>query len=86
MNEAEKIGDIVQTVITFGSFLAVVFKFTQPINELRLVIQELKDYMREIAKDNDIQNKRLDDHGKEIDNLKLKVNNLHTRMDMYHKE
>ena len=85
MNEAQLIGYVVLAVISLGSFLAVVQKFTQPINDLKVVIQELKDCIKEITKDNDVQNKRLDDQGREIDNLKLKVNDLNTRMDMYHK-
>ena len=85
MEEAQLIGYAVLAVITLGSFVVVIQRFTQPINELKVVIQELKDCIKDIRKDNDIQNKRLEEHGKQIDDLKVKVGNLETRVDMYHK-
>jgi chromosome segregation ATPase len=86
MENAELIGNAVLVVITLGSFMVVTQRLTQPVNELKVVIQELKDCIKEITKDNDTQNKRLDEHGREIDSLKLKLGNLETKMKMYHKE
>ena len=32
MNEAQFVGNVVLTLITLGSFVAIINKFTQPIN------------------------------------------------------
>lgn len=85
-DEAQLLGYIVLSVITLGSFIAVVQKFTQPINDLKLVIQELKGCVRSLKEHNDIFNKRLEKHGDEIDKIEKRVQKLETKMDMYHKE
>lgn len=84
--EAEFLGYVVMAVVTLGGFLGVVAKITQPINDLRVVVQELKDCINTLKTDNSTQNKRLDEHGKDIDSLKIKVGNLEVKMDMYHRE
>lgn len=85
MNEAQLIGYAVLAIITLGSFIVVIQKFTQPINDLKIVIQELKDCISTLKTDNVAQNERLDRHGQDIDILKSKVSNLEVKMDMYHK-
>ena len=85
MDEAQFLGYLVMAIITLGGFAAVIMKITQPINDLRVVVQELKDCVHTLKTDNATQNKRLDDHGKDIDNLKMKVGSLETKMNMYHK-
>ena len=84
MNEAEIIGYVVLAVITLGSFIVVVQKFTQPINELKIVIQELKDCIKTITKDNDFQNKRLDRHRSEIEMLQKDVLEIKHIIDKFH--
>lgn len=86
MNEATFIGYFVMAVITLGGFLAVVSKITQPINDLRLVVQELKDYIQSLKDDSLSQNNRITKHGEEIDNLNHRVGTLETKFDMYHKK
>lgn len=86
MGEAQWIGNVVLVIITLGSFIAVISKFTQPINDLKLVIQKLNDCIENLRKDNEIQNKRIEKHGIEIDELKGKVSKIETKIDMYHKE
>lgn len=86
MNDTQMIGYAVVAVITLGSFISVISKLTQPINELKIVIQELKDCIASIKNDNALQNKRIEKHGEEIDLLGKKVQKLETRMDMYHKD
>lgn len=86
MGEAQWIGNVVLVIITLGSFIAVISKFTQPINDLKLVIQKLNDCIENLKKDNEIQNKRIEKHGIEIDELKGKVSKIETKIDMYHKE
>lgn len=84
MSEAEILGYIVLAVITLGAFVAVVFKFTQPVNDLRVVIQELRDCINSINKEKDRQNERLNTHAKHLDDITARVGRLETKMDMYH--
>ena len=84
MNEAQIIGYIVLAIITIGAFVAVILKMTQPINDLRVAIQELKDCISSLKTDISTQNKRLDKHGDEIEKLTNRVGNIETRIDIYH--
>ena len=52
MEQAQLIGYAVLAIITLGSFVVVIQKFTTPINELRIVIQELRDCITNITKEN----------------------------------
>ena len=85
MDQTTMIGSVVLVVITLGSFITVISKFTQPINELKIVIQELRDCISTLRNDNAIHNKRLDKHGDEIDELKGRVSKVETKMELYHK-
>ncbi len=85
MDETQFLGYLVMAIITLGGFVAVIMRITQPINDLRIVVQELKDCIKTLKSDNDIQNRRIDEHGKEIDDLKVKLGNLQTKVEMYHK-
>jgi chromosome segregation ATPase len=84
MDEAQFLGYLVMAIITLGGFVAVIMKITQPINDLRVVVQELRDCINTLKTDNATQNRRLDEHGRDIDALKLDVETLKTRMNMYH--
>ncbi len=86
MEQAQFIGYLVLAAITLGSFIGVAQKFTQPINELKVVIQELKDCIVQIRADNEMQNRRITQHGQEIDELKGRVGVMETKMDLLHKE
>ena len=83
--EALIIGYAVLALITLGSFITLVLKFTQPINELRVVIQKLNDNIDSLKSDNENHDKRIEKHGQEIDKLDHRVGKLETKMDMYHK-
>ena len=85
MNEMQLIGYAVTAIITLGGFIAVIQRFTQPINELRIAIQKLIDNIDAIKSDNQTQHKRIDEHGQQIDRLDNRVGKLEVRMDMYHK-
>ena len=50
LEETQMIGYAVVVVITLGSFIAVIQKFTQPINELKVVIQKLNERYANQAK------------------------------------
>lgn len=84
MNEMQLIGYAVTAIITLGGFIAVIQKFTQPINDLRVVIQELRDCINSLKTDNVTQNRRIEKHGEEIDKLEHRVDKLETKVDMYH--
>jgi peptidoglycan hydrolase CwlO-like protein len=86
MEEVQLIGYAVLAIITLGSFIAVVMKFTQPINDLKIVIQKLNDNIDSVQKVNDTHEKRLDKHGDEIDKLDHRVGKLETKVHIYHND
>ena len=86
MPQAQIIGYIVLAVVTLGGFIGVIQKITQPINDLRIVVQELRDCINSLKTDNSTQNKRLAKHGEEIDKLNSRVQKIETKMTLYHRE
>lgn len=84
MEDTQFLGYLVMAIITLGGFVTVIQKFTQPINDLKVVIQELRDCISSIKEDNATQNRRIDEHGKQIDALKDRVNKVETKVDLYH--
>lgn len=86
MNETQFLGYLISAIITLGGFVAVIMKFVQPINDLRIVIQKLNDTIDTLKTDNDKQSKRIDKHGEEIDKLDHRVGKLETKVEMYHKQ
>lgn len=85
MDEAQFLGYLVLAIITLGGFVAVIQKITQPINDLRLVVQELKDCINSLKDDNATQTRRLNSHSEKIDELGKRVGSLETKMEIYHK-
>ena len=85
MDEAQFLGMLIPALSVLIGFIAIIIKINQPINDLRVVVQELKDCISSLKTDNAIQNRRLDEHGKEIDQLKLDVQDIKTKVDMYHR-
>ena len=86
MEQTQFLGYLVTAIITLGSFVAVIQKLTQPINDLKVVIQELRDCISSLKNDNATQNRRLDEHGKDIDDLKDRMTKAETRINLYHNE
>lgn len=86
MNEAQFVGNVVLTLITLGSFVAIINKFTQPINELKIVIEKLNNCIEHIKEDEAVQNKRLEKHGIEIDDLKSRVGKVETKLEITNEE
>ena len=80
----QTIGDVIQVIITLGAFVAVIAKFVQPINDLKVVIQKLNDKIDELTADHSQQRERITKHGEEIDNLDRRVGKIETKIDMYH--
>lgn len=84
MEDTQFLGYLVMAIITLGGFVTVIQKFTQPINDLKVVIQELRDCISSIKADNATQNRRIEEHGKQIDALKDRVGKVETKVDLYH--
>ena len=84
MEETQFLGYLVTAIITLGAFIAVIQKLTQPINDLKVVIQELRDCISSLKTDNAAQNHRIEEHGKEIDHLKERIGRAETKIEMYH--
>jgi hypothetical protein len=86
MGEMEFLGYLVCSLVTLGGFIAVIMKFVQPINDLRVVIQKLNDNIDALKNDNTQQNARIDNHEGRIGGLEHKVEKMQTKMEIYHKE
>lgn len=86
MDEMQLLGYAITAIITLGAFIAVIMKFTQPINELRIVIQKLIDKIDTISKDNDEHGRVITKHSEDISKLGNRMDKLETRMDIYHHE
>ena len=84
LNETQIIGYVVMAIVTLGGFVTVILKMTQPINDLRVVIQELRDCISSLKADNSTQNKRLDKHDEAIDKLNNRVEKIETQIKIYH--
>lgn len=83
MDETQFLGYLISAIITLGAFVAVIMKFTQPINDLRVVIQKLNDAIDSMKLDNDVQNKRIEKHGEQIDKLDRRVGKIETKIEMH---
>ena len=86
MDSTQIIGYAVSVVITLGSFVAVIMKFVQPINDLRVVIQKLNDNIDSLKNDNKSHDDKLAKHEKEINDLGNRVDKMEFKMDLFHKE
>ena len=84
MGEEQFLGYLITGIIALGGFVAVIMKFVQPINDLRVVIQKLNDTIDTLKNDHSVQSKRLDRHGEEIDKLDHRLGKVETKMEMYH--
>ena len=81
MDQATFIGYVVLAIITIGSFGVIIIKLTAPINDLKLVIQELKDCVNAMKESSETQNRRIEKHGEEIDDLKNRVGKVETKVE-----
>lgn len=84
MDEMTLLGYGVSIVITLGAFVAVIQKFTEPINELRIVMQKVLDRLDQLGEEKDTHKKRLDNHGERLDLLDHRVGKLETKVELYH--
>lgn len=86
MDATTFLGYLVPALVTLGGFIAVIMKFIQPINELRIMIQKLLDRIDYMDKDSSLIHARVTKHGEEIDKLKSQVNEIGTKVKLYHDE
>lgn len=84
MDRPEFIGYLVSAIITLGSFIAVIMKFMQPINDLLITVQKINDNIDAIKNDNGVQNQRIEKHGEQIDNLDRRVGKIETKIETFH--
>lgn len=85
MDDVILIGYAVTAIVVLGGFVGVIMKFTQPINDLRVVIQKLNDKIDSIIADANDLKTRVGEHGKEIDALGTRVCKIETRIDINNK-
>ena len=86
MSEMEFLGTLIGAIITLGGFIAVIVKFTQPINDLRVVIQKLNDKLDNLEKqsnDRDAKNEKIDGR---VEKLEDRFIDMETKMKIYHKD
>lgn len=86
MDEYQFLGYLVTAIITLGGFIAVITKFTQPINDLRVVIQKLNDSIDTLKNTDNQHTKQIEQHDQKIEKLDHRVGKLETRVDMYHND
>lgn len=86
MSETQFLGYFVVAVVTLGGFIGVISKFTQPINELRLVVQKLNDKLDTLSDNHKKIQEIVDDYETRLNNLDGRVGKIETKIDMYHKE
>lgn len=84
MEEVTILGYVLLALITIIGFIVAITKMTKPINDLLIVVQELKDCIKSLRETNTTQNEKLERHRKEIDDLKVKVGKIETKVNMYH--
>ena len=78
MNEAEMIGIIVLASVTILGFLTAIIK---PIIDLNKSITQLIASVDRLVEEQRTQDNRIETHGKEIDGMKLIIENQETRID-----
>lgn len=86
MDETQFLGYLVVAIVTLGAFIGIVTKFTQPINDLRVVIQRLNDTIDLLKSTDDHHTEKIEQHDKQINSLDRRVDKLETKVDMYHSD
>lgn len=84
MDDAQFLGYLVLAIVTLGAFIGIIMKFTQPINDLRVVIQKLNDNIDSLKNTDDQQAKKIEQHDAQIGKLDHRVGKLETKVVMYH--
>lgn len=86
MEEITVLGYVLLAFITIIGFIVSIINLTRPINDLRIAVQELRGCIESLKESETTQNARIETHGNEIDELKIKVGKLETKINLYHEE
>lgn len=86
MDEIQLAGYAVTAVVILGGFISIINKFTQPINDLRVVIQKLNDRIDAMIRDDDKRDKTIERHGNKIEELDDRVHKVETTIAIHHKD
>ena len=86
MDEMQFLGMLVMAIITLGGFVAVITKFTQPLNEVRVAIQKLIDRLDSMKEADDKRDKAIAKHSEQIEDLDNRMGKAETKIQLYHKE
>lgn len=86
MDELQFLGYLVTAIVTLGGFIAVITKFTQPINDLRVVIQKLNDSIDTLKNTDNQHTRQIEQHGQKIEKLDHRVGDLEHKVDLYHRD
>lgn len=84
MDEAQFLGYLVLSVITLGAFMLVIQRMTQPINDLKVVIQELRDCINSMKESNAARDERIEKLEVIVHSLESTVSNILTKISLYH--
>lgn len=76
----ETVGIIIAAIVVIAGFVGVIVKVMQPINDLNLNIVKLTASIDRLIANDRTQDTRISNHGHEIDDLKLKNENLEGRI------
>lgn len=82
IDETQFLGYLISAIITLGGFVAVIMKFIQPINDLRVVIQKLNDTIDAMKDDSKDQKEAIDKHREQISHLNSRVDKIETKIGM----
>lgn len=80
MDEAQAVYTVIVGVVALGGFAAVISRYTKPLHELNMLINELKLLLQQVQKEAAVHNERLKTHGRQIDDLSKVVNLLNYRV------
>ena len=84
MDEMQFMGYLISALMVLGGFIGLIIKFIQPINKLNVTIQQLIDTMANLKEQEDKQDKKLEKHDEQIDDLQGRMNTVETKIKIYH--
>lgn len=86
MTEVEFLGMLVVALVTLGGFIAVIVKFTQPINDLRVVIQKLNDKLDNLEKQSNTQDAKVEKIEGRVESIDNRLGDVELKIKIYHKD
>lgn len=84
MENATIIGYVMLAMISIGSFVILVIKFTKPINDLRVVIERLNTLITELKSANEKNRHDIEEIHSRINKINTKVDELAIKVSLYH--